>query len=656
MKQNTLKRNILSILSSFMLFGLNAQQDPILMEIDGKPVTKSEFLQIYLKNNNDPKFDKASLDEYMELFKKFKLKVVEAEATGYDTIPKLVKELEGYHKQLALPYLVDSAKNEQLVKEAYEHTMYEVRASHILIRLESNASPADTLIAYNRIMGLKKRIDEGSDFADVAKSKGGSEDPSVANNAGDLGYFTAFQMVYPFEETAYNTAVGSVSQPFRTRFGYHILKVTDKRKSRGTIKTAHIMVAAPKSSAEEEIQNAQKKINELYTKLKNGENFENLAKEYSDDPGSSQKGGELPAFGSGTTTRMVPAFEDAAFALKNDGDFSLPIQTDYGFHIIKRIEWKDVKPFSEMKKELQVKVNKDERSKKTQDSYVEKLKQAYNFQDYSAKNAAWFIKNLDSNYYIGKWSTKKLKSDKVLFELDGKEFGQKMFASYLENNYRNIRKDRNEEVIRLQLKNWEKQAILDYEESKLASKYPEFKALINEYHDGILLYEIMTDKVWNKAIKDTVGLKSYFEQNRSKYMWGNRLDALVYECLNEKIANEVYTMIKNDTITSKHVIDKINKDSELNLRVKTNKFDVEQTAYLKGKEFSSGVNKPYEFNGKYIVIKVNEKLAPKMKELNEAKGAATSDYQNYLESEWLKELNKKHSIKVDESVLYSIGN
>jgi peptidyl-prolyl cis-trans isomerase SurA len=309
-----------------------------------------------------------------------------------------------------------------------------------------------------------------------------------------------------------------------------------------------------------------------------------------------------------------------------------------------------------MKKELQVKVNKDERSKKTQDSYVEKLKKAYNFEDYAAKNAAWFIKNLDSNYYIGKWSAKKLKSDKVLFELDGQKFGQKMFASYLENNYRNIRKDRNEEVIKLQLKNWEKQAILDYEESRLASKYPEFKALINEYHDGILLYEIMTDKVWNKAIKDTVGLKNYFDQNRSKYMWGNRLDALVYECLNEKIANEVFTMIKNDTITSKHVIEKINKDSELNLRVKTNKFDVDQTAYMKGKDFSTGVNKPFEFNGKYIVIKVNEKLAPKMKELNEAKGAATSDYQNYLESEWLKELTKKHTIKVNESVLYSIGN
>ncbi len=655
MKIVSFKWNLYLLFFLLITYNSNAQQDPILMEIDGNPVTKSEFLQIYLKNNNDPKYDKASLDEYMELFKKFKLKVAEAEALGYDTIPKLKKELEGYHKQLALPYLVDSAKNQQLVEEAYEHTITEVRASHILIRVESNASPEDTLKAFNRMMELKKRIDSGSDFAETAKSKEGSEDPSVATNGGDLGYFTAFQMVYPFEEMAYKTPVGSTSQPFRTRFGYHILKVTDKRKSRGTIRTAHIMVAASKSSSEEEKQNALKKINEIYEKLKKGESFESLAKEHSDDPGSSQKGGELPAFGSGTTTRMVPAFEDAAFALLKDGDFSMPIQTDYGYHIIKRIEWKDVKPFADMKKELQMRVNKDERSKKTQDSFVEKLKSTYSYQDFSEKNAAWFIKNLDSNYFIGKWNANKLKSDKVLFKLDGKEFGQKMFASYLENNYRNIRKDRNEEVVKLQLKNWQKQAILDYEESKLASKYPEFKALINEYHDGILLYEIMTDKVWNKAVKDSIGLKNYFESNRSKYMWGNRLDAIVYECLNEKIASEVYLMVQNDSITSKHVIDKINKESELNLRVKTNKFDIEQTPFLKGKDLSVGVNKPYEFNSKFLVVKVTEKLGPKMKELSEAKGGITSDYQNHLESEWLKELNEKHKIKINDSVLYSLG-
>ena len=650
-----MKKKLLLVLGIFLALGAKAQQDPVLMEIDGKPVTKSEFLQIYLKNNPDPKYDKASLDEYMELFKRFKLKVAEAEALGYDTIPKLKKELEGYRKQLALPYLVDSAKNDALVREAYERTRNEVRASHILIRVEPNASPEDTLAAYNKIMGLKKRIEKGEDFAAVAKGKYGSEDPSAANNGGDLGYFNAFQMVYPFEDAAYNTPVGTVSDPFRTRFGYHIIKVTDKRKARGTIKTAHLMVATPKTATPEDIANAEKKINELYDKLMTGANFEELVREHSDDPSSSQKGGELPAFGTGTTTRMVPAFEDAAFALKNNGDISKPVKTEYGYHIIKRIEWNDVKTYDEMKKELQNKVNRDERSKKTQSSFVEKLKVEYKYQDKSKKGMKWFVKNIDTTYYSGKWNADKLKSNKTMFVLDGKNFGQQDFADYMEKNYRGVRKDANDVVVKQQYKAWEKEAILAYEESKLAGKYPEFKALITEYHDGILLYEIMTDRVWNKAMKDTVGLKSYFEENRAKYMWGNRVDAVVYECANQKIADQVYKMIQNDTINSKHVLDVINKDSELNLRVRTNKFDSETTTYIKGQNLNIGINKPYTFEGKVYVVKVNEKLAPKNKEFNEAKGAATSDYQNYLEKAWLEELAKKHTIKVYDTVLYSVG-
>ncbi|MEY3238079.1 MAG: hypothetical protein RI883_2180 [Bacteroidota bacterium] len=650
-----MKKNLIIAFGILLSLGVRAQQDPVLMEIDGKPVTKSEFLQIYLKNNTDPKYDKAALDEYMQLFVKFKLKVSEAEALGYDTIPKLSKELDGYRKQLALPYLVDAAKNEELVKEAYDRTKTEVRASHILIRIESNASPADTLVAYNKIMGLKKRIEKGEEFALVAKGKNGSEDPSAVNNGGDLGYFNAFQMVYPFEDKAYNTAIGGVSDPFRTRFGYHIVKVTDKRPARGTIKAAHIMVAVPKTATEEEYTAAEKKINEIYAKLQSGSKFEDMAKEFSDDPSSNQKGGELPPFGTGSTTRMVPSFEDAAFNLKNNGDYSTPVRTDYGYHIIKKLEWNDVKSFDEMKKELLNKVNRDERSKKTQDSFVSKLKKEYKYQDKSKKTIKWFVQNLDTNYYIGKWNADNLKTDKPLFILNGVKFGQQAFADYLEKNYRSMRKDENSVTVKAQFKSWEKEAILGYEETKLEGKYPEFKALITEYHDGILLYEIMSDKVWNKAMKDTVGLKEYFEQNRSKYMWGNRVDAIVYECSNQQIADQVSKMIKNDTINSKHVLDLINKESELNLRVRTNKFDTEQTGFLKDQNLNVGINKSYLFDGKVYVVKVNEKLAPKNKEFSEAKGATTSDYQNYLEKTWLEELNKKHSVKIYDTVLYSVG-
>jgi peptidyl-prolyl cis-trans isomerase SurA len=651
-----MKKQLFAVIGLVLSSAVYSQQkDPVLLEINGKPVTKSEFLQIYLKNNNDPKFDKASLDEYMELFKKFKLKVAEAEAQRYDTIPKLKRELEGYKKQLALPYLVDSAKNEALVREAYDRTANEVRASHILIRVEPNASPADTLAAYNRLIALKKRIEKGEDFASVAKSKYGSDDPSAASNGGDVGFFTAFQMVYPFEEMAFTTPVGSISDPFRTRFGYHIVKVTDKRPARGTIKAAHIMVSAPKEASSEDIQNAEKKINELYDMLVNGSNFEELASDHSDDPSTSNKGGILPAFGTGTTTRMVSVFEDAAFALKNDGDFSKPVRTEYGFHIIKRLELKGVQNYEMMRKELQTKVNKDDRSKSTQASFVAKLKKEYAFKDASKKGLKWFDKNLDTTYFFGKWNAINMKGNKTLFVLDGKKFTQKDFAEYLVKNYRTVRRDEIKTVVATQHKLWEKEAILQHEEDKLPSKHPEYKALLTEYHDGILLYEIMQDMVWNKAIKDTIGLRTYFEANRSNYMWGKRVDAEIYECLNKEIATEVSKMLPGKDITSKEVIEKINKDSELNLRVRTNKYDLSTTNFLTGRDLKVGVNAPYEFEGKFYVIKVVEVIDPRTKEFHEAKGAATSDYQNELERIWLEQLKAKHKIKVNEEVLYSLG-
>ena len=645
----------------FSLFVLSISQfgfgqiDPIIMDINGKKVTKSEFLQIYLKNNNDHKFDKASLDDYLELFKKFKLKVAEAEALGYDTIPKLKKELEGYIKQLANPYLIDSASNNLLVLEAYERFKTEVRVSHILLRLDPNAAPKDTLDAYNRILALKKRIEKGEDFASVAKMKNGSEDPSAVNNGGDLGYFTAFQMVYSFEEMAYTTAIGSISEPFRTRFGYHILKVTDKRPSRGTIKVAHIMVAAGKDIAKETSEAAEKKINELYDKLQKGEKWDDLVTLHSDDANSVKKAGELPAFGSGTTQRMVPAFEEAAFSLKKDGDYSRPIKTDYGFHIIKRLELKDVQYFQTVKKELQAKVNKDERSKKTQDSFVLKLKKSYNYTFNGNQNLKWFVQNIDSTYYLGKWNTTRLKTNKVLFKIGGKSFKQKDFVNYLQLNFKGLRREEVSKLIANQYKNFEKASILDFEESKLSVKYPEYKALVQEYHDGIILYEIMSDKVWNKAVKDTTGLKNYFEQNRSKYTWSDRIDATIYECLNKEIAESVIKMIKNDTINSKHVLDIINKDSELNLKIKMNKFEINQVSYLKNRSFIIGVNPIFEFEGKYYAVKVSDILKPMNKEFLESKGTVTSDYQNFLEKSWMEELIKKYPITIYPEVLYKIG-
>lgn len=647
-----MKNLVLIIALISIYFNLYSQTNPVVIEVNNKQILKSDFLQIYLKNNPKPKYDKQSIDEYLDLYKKFKFKVMEAESLGYDTIPKLKKELLGYRKTLSTPYLVDKQENIKLVEEAYKRLSSEIRASHILIKVDINANPIDTLKAYNKIIAIKNKIEKGEDFNTIAKQS--SEDPSAEINNGDLGYFTAFQMVFPFEEAAYNTPIGKISDVVRTRFGYHILKITDLRPARGIMKASHIMISLKKEANEEEIKTAKRKIDEIYEKLLKGENFEELAQNFSDDPGSSDKGGKLPEFGSGATTRMVTEFEDAAFSLKNNGDISKPIKTDFGYHIIKRINITPLGSFDSMKKELQNKVNKDDRVKKTQTVLIEKLKIDYNYTEVGIKQLKWFIKNIDTSYYYGKWSASKLSTDKVIFTLNNIPYTQKKFANYLISNYRNINKTSNKSLIQKQFKNWVNTEVINYEDEHLEQKYPEFKALMQEYHDGVLLYEIMTDKVWNKASKDTLGLKQFYENNKQNYTWKNRIDATIYECIDKAIADKVFKMIKNDTINSKHVIEKLNATSELNVKVKMNKFEIQDSPFLKDTKLKKGINPVYEYNGKYYVIKVAEIIPASTKLLNEAKGIITSDYQNHLEKMWLDELNKKYTFKVNENIIYSL--
>lgn len=637
------------LLNQYITF---AQSNEIALEINGKPIYKQEFLQIYLKNNNTPKFDKASIDEYLELYKRFKLKVTEAENLKYDTIIKLKKELEGYRKTLSNSYLIDKEENNKLVEEAYKRLTTEIRASHILINIKSS-NPADTLQAYYKLNDIRDRIIKGEDFNSLAKEF--SNDPSAAYNNGDLGFFTAFQMVFPFEEAAYKLKMNEVSPIIKTKFGYHILKLTDQRPARGIMKASHIMISVKKDAPKEDIESARKKINEIHEKLKKGENFEDLALNFSDDPGSSDKGGKLPEFGSGSNTRMVAEFENEAFNLKQNGDFSSPFQTDFGFHIVKRINHTPLASFESLKKDIQLKVNKDERSKITQQSLVKKLKKEYNYTLVDKKALKWFVKNLDSSYYVGTWNNEKLNSDKIIFSIVNKNYTQKMFAQFLKTNFR-ISKQENQSVVSKQYENWVSQEILKYEDANLENKYPEFKALMQEYHDGVLLYEIMTDKIWNRATKDTLGLKEFYNLNINKYQWKERIDATIYECLNKEIAQNVAKMLKlSDTINSKHVIEKINKSSELNVKVKMNKYEKDELSYIQNIKINKGINPIIEHSNKFYVLKVSEIIPSGPKSLKEARGLITSDYQNLLEKLWLEELNQKYTVKVNSEVIYNLS-
>ncbi len=290
-------------------------KDSVLLNVAGNNITKAEFERVYYKNNNkENSNDEKSVREYLDLYINYKLKVKEAEALKMDTAQAFIDELAGYRKQLAQPYLTDKDVNDNLIKEAYDRLQKDVKASHILLKLNPDALPKDTLAAYNRIMKIREKLLKGADFAKMARDS--SEDPSAKENSGDLGYFTGMQMVYPFETAAYTTKVGQISMPVRTRFGYHLIKVDDIRPAVGEIHAAHIMIRCTSTDADSIQKEAKRKIDEINGKLKAGAKFEDMVTQYSDDKGSVSNGGILPWFGTG---KMVPEFEKAAFALKKEG-------------------------------------------------------------------------------------------------------------------------------------------------------------------------------------------------------------------------------------------------------------------------------------------------------------------------------------------------
>ena len=646
---------------SFISITALAQNDPTILVIDGKNISKAEFENVYKKNNGkEVVTDKKSLNEYMDLFINFKLKVKEAEVMGLDTVSAFKQELGGYRKQLAAPYLTDKNVNEGLISEAYERMKTEVRGSHILVKCAEDALPKDTLIAYNKITEYRKRTVKGEDFAKLAVESAKDGDPSATDNKGDLGYFTSLQMVYPFENAAFNTKVGEVSQIVRTRFGYHIIKIVDKRPNQGEMLVSHIMVRLKKEMSSADSANAKKKIEEIFAKVKAGEKFDELAKQYSEDKQSAEKGGELNWFSAGKMP--VVEFENKAFALKSKGDVSEPFMTKYGWHIVKLIDKKDLPaPFETVKAEIKQKVNKDSRSQAGRSALIASVKKENNFKEnktvvkkvVSFPALTEFEAVIDSSYFQGKWKADKAaKLTKEMFSLGYKKYTQTDFAVFLETRQTKRAISDKKYTLDQQYKAFVEESAVAFEESKLESKYPEFKALMQEYRDGILLFELTDRKVWSKAVKDTTGLKEYYEKNKNNYLWDERADVTTYKCADEKIAKEVRKMLSKKK-TEKEILDVINKKSQLNLATET-------VMYVKGENkmiddnWKEGVSADIKKDDKVVIILVNKVLPKTPKLLNEAKGMVTADYQNFLEKDWLSNIRNNHTIEVKEEVLNSV--
>lgn len=625
---------------------LSAQQsDPTLMTINGKHIPLSEFEYIYNKNNSNNVVDKKSLDEYVDLFVNFKLKVEEAITQGLDTTQAFKSEFGMYRNQLAEQYMTDEKEAERLLKEAYARKKEEVEVKHILVRIPETGTAADTLSAYNKIMKYYQRVQK-EDFEKVAREV--SEDPSVAQNGGYVGWVSAMRTPYSFENAAYNTPIGKVSKPVRTLIGYHLVKVINKKPSPGEVKVAHILLL---NNREEPSKNkdVKRRIDSIYNRILAGDDFGELAVKLSQDPGTASQKGELPWFGRG---QMIPVFEKASFALKNNGDVSEPIMSQFGWHIIKLIDKKPLASFDELKTNLLNEVKHNERGQLINRSYIENLKRQYNFQE--NKKALNDFYRIADKCVVGdslfKTEIQKLKAPLASF--DGNNISQTELGNKLINlpGFRGVKSD----LITKSFESLVSERLKAYELTQLGRKHPDYRHLVQEYHDGILLFEVMNKEVWDKATKDTEGLTQYFEANKSDYAWDKpRYKGRVIHAKDKatlKAAKNIVKRAERDSV-DKFLNQRLN-DSIRYVKIEKGLWTEGENEVVDAKIFKKAKYTPTSEYPYYFLS--GKKLDKLPEEYEDVRGAVTADYQDYLEKNWISYLREKYPVIIDEKVLKTV--
>ena len=571
-----------------------ASHADVLMTINGKAVSAEEFLYIYEKNNQAGAMDPKSMDEYLDMFINFKLKVAEAEAQGIDTTESFKKELKGYRAQATPKYLHDANAMDSLVEMSWRHMAKDRRAAHIAVQCPASATPGQADSALAKINEAYERVTIGKE---VIKGKGKkakkvrqpaeafdavarelSTDPNVQETGGELGWITPFRFVYPLEEAVYNTAIGAVSAPFRTQYGWHIVLIEEERDHKD-VKASHIMKMVPADSLNE----IKKALIDSIARIVTTDNFAEVAQRESDDRGSSVRGGELGWFGKGM---MVKAFEETAFSLE-PGQISAPFRTQYGWHILYKEGERGIQPLDSMRAQIERQVKRDERAKEADKSFIRKTRAEYNL-------------------------------PAEMSDADVKT----------------------------------------YADEHLEAKYPELKNLVQEYHDGILLFEVSLREVWDKAAKDTLGLTNYFTTNKKKYTWDKpHFKGWLIQAKDKQSAKAAQAIIKSadpDSVKS-YIAHRVNMDSLNYVKVQNGLWEQGKNAAVdvyglkvKGAEFTPSEEYPVVI----CVGKPGKLKAPASWE--DEKGKVTTDYQDYLEAAWIKKLREKYPVVVFDEVWNSI--
>ena len=634
----------------------------VLMTIGDQNITVKDFCDVYYKNNlKSDVIEKKSVDDYLELFTTFRMKVMEAERLQLDTSAKFKKELAGYRKQLAKPFMSSDDITEELVQEAYQRKLKDIRASHILIRCDKNALPSDTLKAYNKAMDIRKKaIAKGADFAALADQY--SEDPSAKGmkatdqtparpgNHGDLGYFTVFDMVYPFETGAYNTKEGEVSMPVRSDFGYHLIKVKSVTDALGSIQAAHIFLQLPADASEEDEDAMQKKADNIYKELmaQDGKNWDEAVRQYTDDKGTISRNGALSSF---TVSRIVPEFIEACKSLEK-GQIAKPVRTMYGYHIIKLLDYSGIGSLEKERKGLTERIEKDMRSKKSEEVVIKQAKNEYHFkQDDKALES--FMATIDSTILRNEYKpASNVNMGATLFSLDGSVTKVSDFVAYIKEKMTPQRHVSPATYAYQLYEAFSNEKVMDYADAHLEDKYPEFKALVQEYKDGILLFDLMDREVWTKAVKDTLGLQEFHDRNANKYMWENRAYATIVTVTRPESLPKVKALIDSG-VELDSLRNAIRRDSIGYAFVRKGYYQRGDNQYVDQTEWKVGeVNEiASTVDQSTTIVFIRELRDPEPKTLKEARGLVTSDYQVELEQQWVQSLKERYPVKINEKVL-----
>jgi peptidyl-prolyl cis-trans isomerase SurA len=621
----------------------------IVMTIDGKAIEAGEFIRMYEKSK-EPGV-KPDPDKYLEQFILYKLKVADAVRKGYDTTRAFITELGGYREQLAQNYLTDTKTKERLIQKAYQRSQTEINAWHILVAIPGQGTAEDTMRAWKKAIDIRVRLINGEPFESVAR--GSSDDKSVKTNGGNLGYFSVFQMIMPFEDAVYALKKGAISMPVRTPYGYHIIRVADKRPAKGKIKVAHIMKAVPPGSDDDQINVAKASIDSIYRLLQEGRSFSSLALKYSDHHESAQRGGELDWFGAGD---IISDFAEAAFSLSDTGKYTKPVRTIYGWHIIKLLGKKALGSLEEMHSYLESRINQSYLNSASKKSFIDQLKKEYNYQ-LNKNLLAWFISNTDTLLIKGlKKYDRSMLPPGDMYKFAAQHFTTNEFADFIEKNGSMIvTKDSSSYISKL-LDLRINDDILRYENSLLEKKYADFRYLMNEFRDGMLLFDISDKLVWNRVNTDTVGLQNYYEAHKNNWLSQPAVSGRLYR-LNisgaEKSWQTMFTKYSKKGNSDDALRKKYNNGKDTVLTITSGKWykgenkDIDERVWEPGTQFFSKDGFPCTL----VIEKVWEREPLKF---SEVKGFVMTGFQEQLENEWNKQLKASYTVKLDSLVFEEI--